>query len=236
MSWIKNNKVAGLRYNRLITSTSLKTGLNQFPRSLGRSSIGTLRPRVQSKTAAGLKEDKGHDRPQRNHETNTAPWKHHLEDRRKTQEASPSPWWQAGKIRSHWSPNFNTLMIKPSNHTGPPNKSPSHQGSMPQITNSKYLRAVTQQGLNKTRYRDKLMFRYNSLSSQSQRNEAIGSTGQNSLGSGPKGKQTEKLQGGSGGWGWGWGASVLTVEIYRPSPKRQSNKCEELLVDSWRQI
>lgn len=76
------------------------------------------------------------------------------------------------------------------------------------------------------------MFRYNSLSSQSQRNEAIGSTGQNSLGSGPKGKQTEKLQGGSGGWGWGWGASVLTVEIYRPSPKRQSNKCEELLVDS----
>lgn len=55
----------------------------------------------------------------------------------------------------------------------------------------------------------------------------MGSTGQNSFGSGSKRNQREKLEGGLAG------ASVLADRICYP--KHQSKKCEEL-VDSWQQI
>lgn len=52
----------------------------------------------------------------------------------------------------------------------------------------------------------------------------MGSTGQNSSGSGPKRNQREKLEGGLAG------ASVPSDGIC--SPEHQSDKREELLVDS----
>lgn len=228
------------RDNGLVTDTRVERGRNQGPGNPDLCWV-YVQPRVRKWISCQLRKTEvaqalGKCHMRWNNKTNMAPGKPHMEDEKdKTQDNPQSAW---GHCPHHddrlercteQDQNLALLITQVPKWTQVPKT--KHQKSAFLMANRNYLIVVTKWSLNKTRYRDNECSARIHLSSH-KGNKEWGLVAKIPLAQDPN-ESREKHCGVQEVGVGGEGCLLTDRTCYS---QHQSNKCEELLVDSWQQI